>query len=93
MLLGGMRAYAIRSRRSILTIWKVPMDQRSKILANRPAEKQASRDEDAARLARGEITPAELRAENSFFGSLDMRRFRIVEIGGRPINVKRDMKP
>lgn len=65
------------------------MDPSSKILANRPAEKQASRDEDAARLARGEITPAQLRRENNFFGALDMQRFKIVAIGGRPVRVNR----
>lgn len=59
------------------------------VIANRAAEKQASREEDAARLARGEISPAQLRAENNFFGSLDMQRFRIVAIGGRPVHVNR----
>ncbi len=47
----------------------------------RAAEKQASRDADAARLAAGTITPAELARENSFFSCLDLRTFRIVAIG------------
>ena len=34
----------------------------------RQREKQASRDEDARRLAAGEVTPAQLHRENSFFG-------------------------
>ena len=51
----------------------------------RAAEKQASRDADAARLAAGEITPAELARENSFFGSLDLSGFRIAAIGKTPI--------
>lgn len=61
------------------------LDQRA-----RAAAKQASRDEDARRLAAGEISEDELRRNNSFFGSLDMSRFRMVAIGGKPI--KRDPK-
>lgn len=53
--------------------------------AERARQKQASRDRDADRLARGEISPAELAEENSFFASLDVSRFKIVAIGGRPI--------
>jgi len=51
----------------------------------RAAEKQASRDADAARLAAGAVTPAELARENSFFGSLDLSGFRIAAIGKTPI--------
>lgn len=51
----------------------------------RAAEKQASRDRDAARLAADEITPAALARENSFFGSLDLSGFRIAAIGKTPI--------
>lgn len=47
----------------------------------RAAEKQASRDADAARLAAGTITPADLARENSFFSCLDLASFRIVAIG------------
>lgn len=38
--------------------------------AERAAEKQASRDEDARRLAAGEVTPQELARENSPFAGL-----------------------
>lgn len=55
----------------------------------RAAAKQASRDEDARRLAAGEITKEELRAENSFIGSLDMSRFKMVAIGDKPVKFKR----
>jgi hypothetical protein len=51
----------------------------------RAAEKQASRDDDAKRLASGEISAAALRRKNSFFGSLAFSKFRIVAIGGKPI--------
>jgi hypothetical protein len=66
------------------------MDPKRYNIANRAAEKQASSDEDADRLARGEITGAELRVENNFFASLDMSRFKIVAIGGRPIKFDKD---
>ncbi|MGI0524003.1 hypothetical protein [Rhizobium giardinii] len=51
----------------------------------RAEAKRASRDEDERRLAAGEITKQELRRENSFFGALDMSKFRIVAIGGKPV--------
>jgi len=39
---------------------------RMKSFAERAAEKQRSREEDERRLRRGEVSPAELAAENSF---------------------------
>jgi len=44
----------------------------------RAAEKQASRDEDARRLAAGEVTQEELRRENSFIPLELIKRCRIV---------------
>jgi hypothetical protein len=38
----------------------------------RRREKQASRDEDARRLAAGEVTPEQLNRENSFFAGLSL---------------------
>lgn len=51
----------------------------------RAAAKQASRDEDARKLAAGEITPQELRKRNGFFSALDVRKWVMVAIGGKPI--------
>ena len=48
----------------------------------RAAEKQASRDEDARRLACGEVTPAELRRENSFIP--EGTKIVILDHGGPP---------
>jgi hypothetical protein len=39
--------------------------------SERALQKQASRDEDARRLAAGETTRAELRMRNGFFSSID----------------------
>ena len=44
----------------------------------RRAEKQRSRDEDAARLSRGEVSAAELNAENGFFSVLDRSQVRLI---------------
>src|ERR1019366_5829915 len=41
--------------------------------AERAREKQASRDEDQRRLDAGEVTPAELQAENSLFHGVEVR--------------------
>jgi hypothetical protein len=51
----------------------------------RAAEKQASRDRDLERLRKGEVTPEELTKENNFFAALDLTKFKIVSIGGRPL--------
>ena len=51
----------------------------------RARQKQASRDRDRERLARGEVSRAELQRENDFFAPLDISSFEIVAIGGRPI--------
>lgn len=48
---------------------------------DRAAEKEAQRENDRARLARGEVTPTELQDENNFFK--DLGPFKIVAIGGR----------
>ena len=48
---------------------------------DRAAEKEAQREDDRARLVRGEVTPAELQDENNFFRGLGP--FKIVAIGRR----------
>jgi len=49
----------------------------------RAAEKQASRDEDARRLAAGEVTPAELARENCpFVGLIGRVDFRVLGAPG-----------
>jgi hypothetical protein len=53
--------------------------------SKRVGQKQASRDQDRARLASGEITAAELAQENGFGVALDLASFEIIAIGGRPI--------
>jgi DNA-binding phage protein len=52
------------------------------VFAERAAEKQRSRDEDARRLKAGEVTPEQLQAENSFFNFSE--GVRIVDFG-RPL--------
>lgn len=54
----------------------------------RAAAKQRSRDDDARRLAAGEIKKQELRKENSFFGALDVSKLRMLSIGGKPVRCK-----
>ena len=56
--------------------------------ARRVAAKQASRDEDARKLADGEMSPAEMRRKNSFFGALSLGGYKMVAIGGKPIGNK-----
>jgi hypothetical protein len=46
----------------------------------RARQKQASRNHDADRLRRGEISPAELRDENNFFPSLNLPSFEIAAV-------------
>jgi hypothetical protein len=53
--------------------------------AKRAAAKQASRDEDARKLASGEISKEALRRRNGFFSGLDKSKFRMVAIGNMPI--------
>ncbi len=53
--------------------------------SNREIEKQRSRDEDARRLAAGEISEQELKRENNFFAALDMKKFEMVAIGGKQL--------
>ena len=55
----------------------------------RAREKQAARDEDARRLAAGEITVAELAKENGFFAGFDLSKARITAIGKRRIGQKK----
>jgi hypothetical protein len=52
--------------------------------AERAREKQASRDRDAERLQRGEISRAQLARENGLFEVLDQAGFEIVAVGARP---------
>ncbi|WP_313200374.1 hypothetical protein [Rhizobium sp.] len=51
----------------------------------RAVAKQASRGEDSRRVASGEISDRDLKRENSFFGSLDKSKFKMVAIGGKPL--------
>jgi hypothetical protein len=58
------------------------MASKMKPFAERAAEKQRSREEDKHRLRRGEVSPAQLAAENSFFNlSLGVR---ILDFGRAP---------
>lgn len=54
----------------------------------RAAAKQASRDEDARQLAAGEISKEVLKRRNGFFSALDMSKFEMVAIGGKPLKQK-----
>ena len=58
------------------------------ICSKRPAEKMASRENDAARLANGIVSGPELAEENNFFAALDLASFHIVSIGKSPIHRK-----
>lgn len=51
--------------------------------AERARQKQASRDEDARRLAAGEITKAALKRENGMLSGMDLSGSVIVAIGGK----------
>lgn len=55
----------------------------------RAAAKQASRDDDARRLAAGEISKEELRRRNGFFSALfegeRAGQWEMVAIGGKPL--------
>ena len=53
--------------------------------AGRSEEKRRQRAEDEARLARGDISIADLRRENSIFAVLPLSTFRITAIGGKSI--------
>ena len=52
---------------------------------SRAKQKQLSRDRDAMLLQSGQITEAELKRRNSFFGALPIKRFKIVAIGRKPV--------
>lgn len=51
----------------------------------RAHDKQLSRDDDAARLASGEISAVALRRENGVGSHLPLSRYQMVAIGGRSI--------
>ena len=51
----------------------------------RARDKQGSRERDADRLRRGEVSREQLASENGWFSSLDLSSFEIVAIGGRPL--------
>jgi hypothetical protein len=55
----------------------------------RAEEKQASRDEDERLLADGKISPVELRRKNGFFSSLDLSEFKMIAIGGKPVEPRK----
>jgi hypothetical protein len=48
----------------------------------RGRQKQQARDGDAARLASGEISRADLAKKNDFFGAFAVEKFKIKSIGG-----------
>lgn len=50
------------------------------------AEKQASRDNDAARLADGSVSVEDLKAENGFFSALPVHRFIVAAVGDEPVH-------
>lgn len=52
--------------------------------AKRAAQKQASRDRDAAMLASGQISMEDLRRKNDIFWGVDFSKVRIKSIGGVP---------
>lgn len=52
---------------------------------SRAEQKQLSRDRDVMLLQSGQITEAELKRRNSFFGALPIKRFKIVAIGRKPV--------
>lgn len=58
------------------------------IAPDRAAEKQRARDLDAQRLEAGEVSPAQLQAENNFFAGLDLSSFRIAAIGDLEIDTQ-----
>ena len=47
----------------------------------RAAEKQAARDQDAADLAAGRVTPEELNKRNGVFSALDLGSFELEAVG------------
>jgi hypothetical protein len=53
--------------------------------AERARQKQASRDEDARRLAAGEVTKAQLKRENGMLSGMDFSNSSIVAIGGKKL--------
>ena len=52
---------------------------------SRAKQKQLSRERDAMLLQSGQITEAELKRRNSFFGALPIKRYKIVAIGRKPV--------
>ena len=52
---------------------------------SRAEQKQLSRDRDVMLLQSGQITEAELKRRNSFFGALPIKRFKMVAIGRKPV--------
>lgn len=52
---------------------------------SRSKQKQLSRERDAMLLQSGQITAAELKRKNSFFGALPIKRYKMVAIGGKPV--------
>lgn len=52
---------------------------------SRAQQKQLSRDRDVMLLQSGQITEAELKRRNSFFGALPIKRFKMVAIGRKPV--------
>lgn len=51
----------------------------------RAKQKQLSRERDEMRLKSGEISPEQLKRDNSFFLSVPIKRFKIAAIGGKPL--------
>ena len=53
--------------------------------AARAAEKDASRQADAARLAGGSVSVYDLKAKNAFFSALPLHRFVVAAVGDEPV--------
>lgn len=61
----------------------------SRLDANKRArQKRAAREEDARRLAAGEVSRIGLARENGFFAGCDLAHAEIVAIGNRPVHLK-----
>ena len=52
---------------------------------SRAKQKRLSRERDVTLLQSGQITEAELKRRNSFFGAMPIKRFKIVAIGRKPV--------
>ena len=54
----------------------------------RAKQKRLSRARDEMRLKSGEISPDQLKHDNSFFNALPIKRFNMISIGNKPLKRK-----